>query len=203
MQQEAETQWEQAGQHTVHVTLMFHSLHYPLCGLGKYCRRNCVSVPVATPKNLFCMSLWQRYLLLNLYPGIPLVACTLWNGSAMVLGSVICQPPTGSTMQQCQTAGLARPRSSRDNYRHYNIRIQQELFPTEGLKEVLGFVSFFRFCAGINTEIEALLICCGNNWVDTQHSRASGSSHIDYRGVVETERTWWWVMVEFMGSLLK
>lgn len=55
--------------------------------------------------------------------GIPLVASTLWSGSAMILLGAPSSVKLRrlhfecSTGQNCRTAGVVRPRISHDNYR--------------------------------------------------------------------------------------
>ena len=107
------------------------------------------------------------------YPhsGVPSLFCQQksWTWSDTVEMSEWCWTPTVRFYrlhsQHCWTAGAARAKSSRDNYivtcdRSYRYVLytqQHEMFPTEGLEEVLVFLSFFHFCAEDN--MKSVVFC--------------------------------------------
>lgn len=82
------------------------------------------------------------------------------------------------TVQHCQTAGGAGPRSSRNNYiithnsvyRYVLLTQQWQVFPTDGLEEGLYLSLSWEFCSAVKKEdfiwkINRMWCCCFGVWL--------------------------------------
>ena len=135
------------------------NLPYCQISLKEATRNFPVFLILVTPVNRICLSMiacGKDLYLASFCIVLEVVACVLWKGSNPV--SLVRLQFGGFKVQQCWTAGVARPGSSRSNYRimqehsytcvcykHNNKQTKRFVFPTNRIEEVLKGIFRCKF----------------------------------------------------------